>query len=83
MLLTLAIMVAVMAVSYLLIAPLVFKSDLTSTIADARRRARRAGRDAADFRFQRGVARTAAAATGTSQLGRHPACLLMTWRCCS
>ena len=31
--LTLAIMVAVMAVSYLLIAPLVFKSDLTSTIA--------------------------------------------------
>jgi branched-chain amino acid transport system permease protein len=32
-LLTLAIMVAVMAVSYLLIAPLVFKSDLTSTIA--------------------------------------------------
>ncbi|QEI06402.1 branched-chain amino acid ABC transporter permease [Pigmentiphaga aceris] len=32
-LLTLVIMVAVMAVSYLLIAPLVFKSDLTSTIA--------------------------------------------------
>jgi len=32
-LLTLAIMVAVMAVSYFLIAPLVFKSDLTSTIA--------------------------------------------------
>lgn len=32
-LLTLAIMVAVMAVSYCLIAPLVFKSDLTSTIA--------------------------------------------------
>lgn len=32
-LLTLAIVVAVMAVSYLLIAPLVFKSDLTSTIA--------------------------------------------------
>ncbi|PZP99986.1 MAG: branched-chain amino acid ABC transporter permease [Variovorax paradoxus] len=32
-LLTLAIMVAVMALSYLLIAPLVFKSDLTSTIA--------------------------------------------------
>ena len=32
-LLTLAIMVAVMAASYLLIAPLVFKSDLTSTIA--------------------------------------------------
>lgn len=32
-LLTLLIMVAVMAVSYLLIAPLVFKSDLTSTIA--------------------------------------------------
>lgn len=32
-LLTLAIMVAVMSVSYLLIAPLVFKSDLTSTIA--------------------------------------------------
>jgi len=32
-LLTLAIMVAVMAVSYLIIAPLVFKSDLTSTIA--------------------------------------------------
>lgn len=32
-LLTLIIMVAVMAVSYLLIAPLVFKSDLTSTIA--------------------------------------------------
>jgi branched-chain amino acid transport system permease protein len=32
-LLTLAIIVAVMAVSYLLIAPLVFKSDLTSTIA--------------------------------------------------
>ena len=31
--LTLAIMVAVMAASYLLIAPLVFKSDLTSTIA--------------------------------------------------
>ena len=31
--LTLAIMVAIMAVSYLLIAPLVFKSDLTSTIA--------------------------------------------------
>jgi branched-chain amino acid transport system permease protein len=31
--LTLAIMTAVMAVSYLLIAPLVFKSDLTSTIA--------------------------------------------------
>ncbi len=30
---TLAIMVAVMAVSYFLIAPLVFKSDLTSTIA--------------------------------------------------
>jgi branched-chain amino acid transport system permease protein len=32
-LLTLAIMIAVMATSYLLIAPLVFKSDLTSTIA--------------------------------------------------
>ncbi|MCA0239987.1 MAG: branched-chain amino acid ABC transporter permease [Proteobacteria bacterium] len=32
-LLTLAIVVAVMALSYLLIAPLVFKSDLTSTIA--------------------------------------------------
>lgn len=32
-LLTLVIMVAVMSVSYLLIAPLVFKSDLTSTIA--------------------------------------------------
>jgi branched-chain amino acid transport system permease protein len=32
-LLTLAIMVAIMAISYLLIAPLVFKSDLTSTIA--------------------------------------------------
>lgn len=32
-LLTLVIMVVVMAVSYLLIAPLVFKSDLTSTIA--------------------------------------------------
>lgn len=32
-LLTLIIMVGVMAVSYLLIAPLVFKSDLTSTIA--------------------------------------------------
>jgi branched-chain amino acid transport system permease protein len=32
-LLTLVIMVAVMAISYLLIAPLVFKSDLTSTIA--------------------------------------------------
>ncbi|VTU18860.1 LIV-I protein H [Variovorax sp. PBL-H6] len=32
-LLTLAIMVAVMAATYLLIAPLVFKSDLTSTIA--------------------------------------------------
>lgn len=32
-LLTLAIMVVVMAASYLLIAPLVFKSDLTSTIA--------------------------------------------------
>jgi branched-chain amino acid transport system permease protein len=32
-LLTLAIMVAIMAVSYFLIAPLVFKSDLTSTIA--------------------------------------------------
>lgn len=32
-LLTLVIMVAVMVVSYLLIAPLVFKSDLTSTIA--------------------------------------------------
>jgi len=32
-LLTLAIMVAVMALGYLLIAPLVFKSDLTSTIA--------------------------------------------------
>lgn len=32
-LLTLAIMVAVMALSYVLIAPLVFKSDLTSTIA--------------------------------------------------
>jgi branched-chain amino acid transport system permease protein len=32
-LLTLVIMIAVMAVSYLLIAPLVFKSDLTSTIA--------------------------------------------------
>lgn len=32
-LLTLAIMVAVMAVSYFLIAPLVFKSELTSTIA--------------------------------------------------
>jgi branched-chain amino acid transport system permease protein len=32
-LLTLVVMVAVMAVSYLLIAPLVFKSDLTSTIA--------------------------------------------------
>jgi branched-chain amino acid transport system permease protein len=32
-LVTLAIIVAVMAVSYLLIAPLVFKSDLTSTIA--------------------------------------------------
>lgn len=32
-LLTLAIMVAVMSASYLLIAPLVFKSDLTSTIA--------------------------------------------------
>ncbi|MFT3821144.1 MAG: branched-chain amino acid ABC transporter permease [Rubrivivax sp.] len=32
-LLTLVIMVALMAVSYLLIAPLVFKSDLTSTIA--------------------------------------------------
>ena len=32
-LVTLAIMVAVMAVSYFLIAPLVFKSDLTSTIA--------------------------------------------------
>ncbi len=31
--LTLAIMVVVMAVSYLVIAPLVFKSDLTSTIA--------------------------------------------------
>lgn len=31
--LTLALMTAVMAVSYLLIAPLVFKSDLTSTIA--------------------------------------------------
>lgn len=31
--LTLAIMVAVMALSYFLIAPLVFKSDLTSTIA--------------------------------------------------
>ena len=31
--LTLVLMVAVMAVSYLLIAPLVFKSDLTSTIA--------------------------------------------------
>ena len=32
-LLTLAIMVAIMAISYFLIAPLVFKSDLTSTIA--------------------------------------------------
>ena len=32
-LITLAIMIAVMAASYLLIAPLVFKSDLTSTIA--------------------------------------------------
>lgn len=32
-LLTLVIMVAVMSISYLLIAPLVFKSDLTSTIA--------------------------------------------------
>jgi branched-chain amino acid transport system permease protein len=32
-LLTLVIMVAIMAVSYFLIAPLVFKSDLTSTIA--------------------------------------------------
>jgi branched-chain amino acid transport system permease protein len=32
-LLTLVVMVAVMAVSYFLIAPLVFKSDLTSTIA--------------------------------------------------
>lgn len=32
-LVTLVIMIAVMAVSYLLIAPLVFKSDLTSTIA--------------------------------------------------
>lgn len=32
-LLTLVIMIAVMAITYLLIAPLVFKSDLTSTIA--------------------------------------------------